>query len=141
MCVRQKKTGAVVWVGSAHMRYDALNSFRGACSRRGLRHVKLKEETSVLEKVWPLGSGAYSLFICLHTVVTTKVNIFFLISDSKHTHAITDNLSSWGSPSMAARWALKLTLTAKDVRQHFVLLISTSFPPFSWCSSGWLFLY
>lgn len=42
-----EETGAVVWVGSAHLRHNAPNSFRAACSLHGLRHVKFRDETSL----------------------------------------------------------------------------------------------
>lgn len=43
-----EETGAVVWVGSTHLRHNAPNSFGAACSLHSLRHVKSRDETSLV---------------------------------------------------------------------------------------------
>lgn len=102
-------------------------------------HCKAYMSNSEMRRVWKSaapGSGKNSLFICLHTVITTRnKQIFITLFHKQSTHA-----PLYSYQGMQVRWARKLTLMDQPVRRHFVLLISTS-PPFSRRSNGWLFLY
>lgn len=68
------ETGAVVWLGSAHLRHNAPNSLRALCSLQGLWHVKNRDETSI--KVWPLGALKIH-YLSVYTLSPPEINTFY----------------------------------------------------------------
>lgn len=98
-----EETWAEVWIGSAHLRHNAPNSLE-----QGV-HCMAYMSNSEMRQVWKSvasGSSKDSLFICLHTITTTRNKQIFITRFHKQsTHA-----PLYSYQGMPVRWARKLTL-------------------------------
>lgn len=81
-----EETGAVVWVGSAHLRHNAPNSFRAACSFARLTTCQSQRWGSS-KKVWPLGAVKIHYLSVYTLSPLPEINKFY--HSLSYTHSIT----------------------------------------------------